>query len=97
MNVRQGIDEKAAAEFGGWADTSLMRRTYTHAERTTEKVHEAQLRGLREAELKPISRCLEKEENDDRRVRALYGDHAKRAVCSRYFPHRGEFAENRLP
>ena len=52
MNVRQGIDEKAAAEFGGWADTSLMRRTYTHAEQTTEKVHAAQLRGPREAEQK---------------------------------------------
>jgi len=50
MNVRQGIDEKAAGEFGGWSDTSLMRRTYTHDEQTTEKIHEAQLRGLRAAE-----------------------------------------------
>jgi hypothetical protein len=41
MNVRQGIDEKAAGEFGGWSDTSLMRRTYTHAEQTAEKIHEA--------------------------------------------------------
>ena len=46
----EGIDEKAAGEFGGWSDTSLMRRTYTHAEQTTEKIHEAQLRGLRAAE-----------------------------------------------
>ena len=50
MNVRQGIDEKAAGEFGGWSDTSLMRKTYTHAEKTAEKIHEAQLRGLRAAE-----------------------------------------------
>ncbi|WP_292931929.1 tyrosine-type recombinase/integrase [Novosphingobium sp. PASSN1] len=50
MNVRQGIDEKAAGEFGGWSDTSLMRRTYTHAEQTAEKIHEAQMRGLRAAE-----------------------------------------------
>jgi len=48
--VRQGIDEKAAGEFGGWSDTSLMRRTYTHAEQTAEKIHEAQIRGLRAAE-----------------------------------------------
>ena len=52
MNVRQGIDEKAAGDFGGWADTSLMRRTYTHAEQTTVKVHRAQRRGLRLAEKK---------------------------------------------
>ncbi|WP_028641852.1 tyrosine-type recombinase/integrase [Novosphingobium acidiphilum] len=52
MNVRQGIDEKAAGDFGGWSDTSLMRRTYTHAEKTAEKIHEAQLRGLRAAEEK---------------------------------------------
>lgn len=50
MNVRQGIDEKAAGEFGGWSDTSLMRKTYTHAEQTAEKIHEAQLRSLRAAE-----------------------------------------------
>jgi hypothetical protein len=49
MNVRQGIDEKAAGEFGGWSDTSLMRKTKPHAEQTAEKIHEAQMRGLRAA------------------------------------------------
>lgn len=52
MNVRQAIDEKAAGEFGGWSDTTLMRRTYTHAEKTAQKVHRAQRRGLRLAEKK---------------------------------------------
>jgi hypothetical protein len=41
MNVRQGVDEKAAAEFGGWSDFALMRRTYTHAEDTSEKISRA--------------------------------------------------------
>lgn len=50
MNIRQSIDEKAAGEFGGWADTALMRRTYTHAEDTSSKVHAAFYLGLREAE-----------------------------------------------
>ena len=50
MNVRQRVDEKAAGDFGGWADTTLMRRTYTHAEETSVKVHKAQRKGLRAAE-----------------------------------------------
>lgn len=50
VNVRQPIDEKAAGEFGGWSDTALMRRTYTHAEDTSGKVHQAFYRGLRIAE-----------------------------------------------
>lgn len=50
MNVRQKLDEKAAGEFGGWADTALMRRTYTHAEDTADKVHAAFYVGLKEAE-----------------------------------------------
>lgn len=50
MNVRQRLDEKAAGEFGGWSDTNLMRRTYTHAEGTKEKVHSAFYAGLRAAE-----------------------------------------------
>jgi len=50
MNVRQGIDEKAAGDFGGWADTSLMKRTYTHAEQTAIKIHDAQRRGIKIAE-----------------------------------------------
>lgn len=50
MNVRQPIDEKAAGEFGGWSDTGLMKRTYTHAEGAAGKVHDAFYRGLRIAE-----------------------------------------------
>lgn len=50
LNVRQPVDEKAAGDFGGWADTALMRRTYTHAEQVSAKVHDAQRRGLRLAE-----------------------------------------------
>lgn len=61
MNIRQGVDEKAAGEFGGWSDTGLMRRTYTHAEQTAEKVHEAQLRGLRQAEKKTNLSLFRKE------------------------------------
>lgn len=50
MNVRQPIDPKAAGEFGGWADTGLMQRTYTHAEDTAGKVHASFYAGLRAAE-----------------------------------------------
>ena len=50
MNVRQSIDEKAAGQFGGWSDTALMKRTYTHAEEVSGKVHDAFYRGLRDAE-----------------------------------------------
>jgi hypothetical protein len=50
MNVRQSVDEKAAGEWGGWSDTNLMRRTYTHAECTKDKVHSAFYAGLRAAE-----------------------------------------------
>ena len=52
MNVRHPIDEKAASAFGGWADVGLMKRTYTHAEGTATKVHEAQAAGLARAEAK---------------------------------------------
>ena len=50
MNVRQGIDEKAASKVGGWADTALMKRTYTHAEDASGKVHKALRRGRLAAE-----------------------------------------------
>lgn len=50
MNVRQPVDEKAAGEFGGWSDTALMRRTYTHAEETAGKIHAAWNAGLERAE-----------------------------------------------
>lgn len=50
MNVRQPVDEKAAGEFGGWSDTGLMRRTYTHAEDTSGKIHGAWRNGLEQAQ-----------------------------------------------
>lgn len=50
MNVRQPIDEKAAGAFGGWADTRLMRETYTHAEDHAAKVHASFRTGLVQAE-----------------------------------------------
>jgi integrase len=50
MNVRRPIDAKAAGEFGGWADTALMQRTYTHPENAAGKVHESFYAGLRAAE-----------------------------------------------
>ena len=50
MNIRQNIDEKAAGQVGGWADTALMKRTYTHPEDAAAKVHKALKRGQRAAE-----------------------------------------------
>ena len=52
MNVRQKVDEKAAGAFGGWSDTALMKRTYTHAEDASTKVNKALGRGLKAAEKK---------------------------------------------
>lgn len=49
MNVRTPIDEKAASAFGGWSDISLMKRTYTHAETISDKVHAAQKAGIERA------------------------------------------------
>jgi len=50
MNVRQAVDEKAAGSFGGWDDTALMRRTYTHAEEASTKIHNAWRAGLEAAQ-----------------------------------------------
>lgn len=50
MNVRQRIDEKAAGAFGGWSDTNLMKRVYTHEEETAGKIHDAFQRGLEKAQ-----------------------------------------------
>lgn len=61
MNVRRGVDEKAAGSWGGWSDTNLMRRTYTHAEAVEAKMHEAFYEGLREAERKTGLSLAEKQ------------------------------------
>lgn len=50
FNVRQPVDEKAAGKFGGWKDTALMRRTYTHAEDADGKILAAFRTGLVQAE-----------------------------------------------
>lgn len=50
MNVRQGVDEKAAGAYGGWSDTNLMRRTYTHEEHGQAKILAAFRTGLVQAE-----------------------------------------------
>lgn len=50
MIVRQPVDDKAAGDYGGWDDTALMRKVYTHAEGGTEKIHQSLRAGLREAE-----------------------------------------------
>lgn len=49
-NVRQPTDEKAAGKFGGWRDTALMKRTYTHAEDFEAKIHAGFRTGLVQAE-----------------------------------------------
>ncbi len=48
--VRQGTDDKAAGQYGGWRDTSLMRRTYTHAEDADGKILAGFRTGLVQAE-----------------------------------------------
>jgi integrase len=50
FNVRQPVDEKAAGKFGGWKDTALMKRTYTHAEDADGKILAAFRTGLVQAE-----------------------------------------------
>lgn len=49
-NVRQPVDEKAAGKFGGWRDTALMKRTYTHAEDADGKILGSFRTGLVQAE-----------------------------------------------
>jgi integrase len=59
--VRQGTDDKAAGKYGGWRDTALMRRTYTHAEGTEEKILAAFRTGLVQAETKTGLKLLKKQ------------------------------------
>lgn len=48
--IRQGTDDKAAGKYGGWRDTGLMRRTYTHAEGSEVKILAGFRTGLVQAE-----------------------------------------------
>lgn len=50
FNVRQPVDEKAAGAYGGWSDTGLMKRTYTHSEDAAVKIHGQFRTGLVQAE-----------------------------------------------
>lgn len=58
--VRQGTDDKAAGKYGGWRDTGLMRRTYTHAEDTGAKILTAFRTGLVQAEERTGLKLLKK-------------------------------------
>lgn len=55
MCVRQGVDYKSVAEIGGWADTQMLHRTYTHAEDSAEKVLSALRTGRVQAAAKESS------------------------------------------
>jgi integrase len=48
--IRQGTDSKAAGKFGGWSDTVLLARTYTHAEDFEGKILSGFRTGLVQAE-----------------------------------------------
>lgn len=48
--IRQGVDSKAVGKFGGWSDTVLLARTYTHAEGSEGKILAAFRTGLVQAE-----------------------------------------------
>lgn len=50
QRVRQGVDKQAVGEFGGWYDTELLDRTYTHAEGVVAKIHAGFRTGLVQAE-----------------------------------------------
>lgn len=50
MRVRQGIDKKAVGDFGGWYDTELLDRTYTHGEASEDKILTAFRTGRVQAE-----------------------------------------------
>jgi integrase len=48
--IRQGSDSKAVGKFGGWSDTVLLARTYTHAEDFESKILAGFRTGLVQAE-----------------------------------------------
>jgi integrase len=50
MVVRQAWTLKAAASFGAWSDTSMLSKTYTHAEDVSRKIHRANRTGRVQAE-----------------------------------------------
>lgn len=48
--IRQGIDKKAVAEYGGWSGTKMLDQIYTHAEDENAKVLGGFSTGLAQAE-----------------------------------------------
>jgi hypothetical protein len=48
--IRQGVDSKAVGKVGGWSDTVLLARTYTHAEDAEGKILAGFRTGLVQAE-----------------------------------------------
>jgi hypothetical protein len=58
--IRQGADSKAVGKFGGWSDTVLLARTYTHAEDVESKIHSGFRTGLVQAETATGLKLLKK-------------------------------------
>lgn len=50
QGIRQGVDMKAVGEFGGWSDTAMLHKTYTHAEDFEAKILAGFRTGLVQAE-----------------------------------------------
>ncbi len=58
--IRQGSDSKAVGKFGGWSDTELLARTYTHAEDFEDKILTGFRAGLVQAESETGLKLLKK-------------------------------------
>lgn len=59
--IRQGSDSKAVAKFGGWSDTILLSKTYTHAEDFEDKILSGFRTGLVQAEMQTGLKLLKKQ------------------------------------
>lgn len=49
--IRQSVDVKAVGKVGGWSDTALLAKTYTHAEDSEDKILAGFRTGLVQAEM----------------------------------------------
>jgi integrase len=58
--IRQKVDSKAVGRFGGWSDTVLLNRTYTHAEGFEDKILTGFRTGLVQAESETGLKLLKK-------------------------------------
>lgn len=50
MKIRQGVDSQSVAAMGGWSDTTMLDRVYTHAEDSDAKILDAFRTGRVQAE-----------------------------------------------